>query len=101
MSLRCFVLGFFRPASWRAIVHRELKKPSWKGYAPLRSFSTSHSWEPKPLESVPLGSGIAFSKNLYMDPEEVTERVLEVVKLFEKVGIFSRRPFRALISWKG
>lgn len=79
------MLGFFRPASWRAIVHRELKKPSWKGYAPLRSFSTSHTWEPKPLESVPLGSGIAFSKNVYMDPEEVTERVLEVVKLFEKV----------------
>ncbi|GJQ15542.1 hypothetical protein GpartN1_g7638.t1 [Galdieria partita] len=86
MSWRCFVGGFFRPASWRAIVYKDIRKPNnLKGQIPLRSCSTSHSWEPKPLESVPLGSGIAFSKNVYMDPEEVTERVLEVVKLFEKV----------------
>lgn len=59
----------------------EMRKPNWNNS--LRSYCTS--WEPKPLEAFSLGSGIAFSKNVYMDPEQVTERVLEVVKLFEKV----------------
>eukprot|EP00871_Galdieria_phlegrea_P003240 jgi/Galph1/3917/GphlegSOOS_G2594.1 len=74
--------GYFRPASWRATAYLLQSKSSRSIY---RSLCSEASWEPKPLESFSLGNGIAFSKNVYMDPEQVTERVLGVIKLFEKV----------------